>query len=251
MRRITTWFFYGLCLLLLSLPALSGAQEKQQTIDPKADNILRQMSDYLNTLQEFSINAENTVDTLLTSGQKLQLHRAIQVFVRRPDRLRANLEGDRYDQELFYDGKSITLFTKTLDYYATIEAPPTIEAALDRAEESVGLVAPFSDVVSRNCYDVLTKDVQYGFYVGLSTVLGVDCHHLAFRGEETDWQIWIEKGARPLPKKFVITSKWITGAPQFTGLVTGWDLSPKLQDSLFSFVAPKGAEKIEFLPPED
>ncbi len=71
MQKIKTWFFYGSCLLLLSFPAPSGAQEKQQTIDPKADGILRQMSEHLNTLLQFSVHVENGLDILLSSGQKL------------------------------------------------------------------------------------------------------------------------------------------------------------------------------------
>lgn len=251
MKKIRTWFFFGSCLLLLSFPDLSGAQEKQQTIDPKAVSILRQMSEHLNTLLQFSVHVENSLDILLSSGQKLQMGRAGDIFVRRPDRLRANMKGDRFRQEFFYDGKSITLFTKNLNYYATIKAPSNIEAAVDLAEESVGLVAPIADLIYLNCYDILIQDVQSGFYVGFSTVLGVECHHLAFRGEETDWQIWIENSTKPLPRKFIITSKWLAGAPQFTAFVTNWNVSPQFKDSLFTFVKPEGAQKIEFLSAEN
>jgi hypothetical protein len=62
-----------------------------------------------------------------------------------------------------------------------------------------------------------------------------------------DWQIWIEDGDKPLPKKFVITTKWMTGAPQFTVLVKSWNLSPKLTEDLFTFVPPKGAQRIDFI----
>jgi len=126
MQRITIWFFYGLSLFLLGLPTPIGAQEKESAIDPKADSILRQMSEYLDSLVQFSFNTENSLDTLLTTGQKLQMGRTVDAFVQRPDRFRANAKGDVLDQELSYDGKSITLFEKKLNYYATIEAPSTI-----------------------------------------------------------------------------------------------------------------------------
>jgi len=209
------------------------------------------MSDYMNTLGQFIVRAENGEDTLLSTGQILQMGRSTETFVRRPDRLRGNINGGRFDQEFYYDGKSITLYTKGVNYYATAEAPATIEAALDDAEESVGLVAPFADLISQNAYDTLIEDVTLGSYVGLSNVFGVECHHLAFRGEESDWQIWIENSEKPLPRKFIITSKWVTGAPRFVGYITGWDLSPELKDSLFTFVAPEGAEEIEFLAPDN
>ena len=247
----TLCFIAALCLVLLSYPAFSADSANPPAIEVKADKLLRQMSEYLNTLEQFTLHTENSVDTLLATGHKVQLGRAVEVFVRRPDRFRANIKGDIFDQGLYYDGKSITLFGKKVNYYATIKAPPTIEAAMNHAEQSFGLVAPLADLMYRNCYDLLMEDVKVGFYVGLSTVLGVECHHLAFRAEETDWQVWIEAGERPVPKKFVITSKWVAGAPQFTGLLTMWDVSPQLKDSLFTFVAPEGAHQIEFLPAEN
>jgi hypothetical protein len=85
----------------------------------------------------------------------------------------------------------------------------------------------------------------------LSTISGVQCHHLAFRAEETDWQIWIENSKTPLPRKFVITSKWTAGAPQFTAVLSDWDVSPQFEEGLFTFVPPAGAEQIGFLPAEN
>jgi hypothetical protein len=95
------------------------------------------------------------------------------------------------------------------------------------------------------------KDVRSGGYVGLSTILGIECHHLAFRSEETDWQIWIENSKTPLPRKFVITSKWIAFAPQFIALITKWSTAAQLDESLFFFSVPRRAVKIEFLPIEN
>jgi hypothetical protein len=237
--------------MLFSLTALGRAQEESTAIDPQADKILRQMGAYLDTLEAFTLHTENSLDTVLDSSQMLQLGRAVDVFVRRPDRLRANIMGDVFDQELYYDGKSITLFGKKVGLYATMEAPSNIEEAMDHAIESFGLVAPLAELIYRNAYDVLTEDVKSGFYAGASTVLGVECHHLAFRGGETDWQIWIENSDKPLPRKFVITSKWVAGAPQFTALLTQWDVSVQLEDDLFTFVPPEGTHKIEFLPVEE
>jgi hypothetical protein len=107
--------------------------------------------------------------------------------------------------------------------------------------------APGSDLIYKNAYNILTEDVISGFYIGMSVVGGVKCHHLAFRGNEVDWQIWIEEGNKPLPKKFIVTSKWMTGAPQFTVTIKSWNLSPKLADNMFTFVPPKGAQKIDFI----
>ncbi len=236
---------------LLSCPAFAQDPVAVKAIGANADRVLHQMSDYLNALEQFTIHLENSVDTLLETGQKIQLGRSVDVSIKRPNRLRADINGDIFDQELFYDGKSVTLYGKKVNYYATAKAPENIESALDYAEQSFGLVAPAADLIYRNSYDILTKDIYSGGYVGLSTVSGVECHHLAFRGKETDWQIWIENSKTPLPRKFIITSKWLAGAPQFTALLTDWNVSAQLKESLFIFLAPDKAEEIKFLPVEN
>jgi hypothetical protein len=217
-------------------------------VDAKADKVLRQMSEYLNSLEQFTFHAENTQDELLSTGQKVQRGRTVNLSVRRPDRFLADVKGDARNQQLFYDGKTITLYGKNVNFYATIDAPATIDTALDHALESFGLSAPLADFISKGSYEYMKENVDSGFYVGLSNVHGVESHHLAFRQEDIDWQIWIENSKTPLPRKIVITNKWQTGAPQFTALLSDWNLSPMLKDSLFTFVPPDKAEKIEFLP---
>ena len=93
----------------------------------------------------------------------------------------------------------------------------------------------------------MLKASSSGFVVGQSVVGGVRCIHLAFRGTEVDWQIWVEDGDKPLPRKFIITAKQVAGEPQFTVLLRSWDLAPKLTNREFGFAPPKGAKKIEYL----
>jgi len=229
-------------------PTLCAEAEDSPAIQAKADQVLRQMGDYLKSLEQFSFRAESTVEKVLSTGQKLQFAYTADIYVKRPNRLRADGSGDIYNQQLFYDGKTFTLLDKDSNVYGTIKASGNIEESLDYALEAFNLSAPLSEIIHRNAYDIITEGVQSGFYVGLSSIGGVTCHHLAFRQKEIDWQIWIEDSNTPIPRKFIISERLITGAPQFSSLTDGWDASPVLEDSLFDFVAPKGAEMIEFLP---
>jgi hypothetical protein len=236
---------------MILLPVTGFAQEEAPAIEPQADKVLRQMSEHLDSLKQFSFHTENTTDEVRTSGQKLQFGHAVDVFVRRPNRLRASVKGDiRGDRELFYDGKTITLFAKNVNLYGTLKAPADIEGALDHARESFSLEAPLADIVYRNSFEILTEGITTGAYIGLNPVDGVECHHLAFSRDDIDVQVWVENSKTPLPRKLIITEKWVTGAPQFTARLSDWDTSPKLKESLFTFVPPDKAEKIEFLPAE-
>ncbi|WP_428442365.1 DUF2092 domain-containing protein [Photobacterium sagamiensis] len=59
-----------------------------------------------------------------------------------------------------------------------------------------------------------------GYVVGKSVIEGVRCDHLAFRSPYVDWQLWVQEGSEPLPRKLVITSRDVVNAPQFAVLMT-------------------------------
>ena len=250
------WVPLGTALALvlsfgLTPPALSAAKPaKPQTpkIEPKAAEILKQMCDYLKGLQQFSFQAEITEDVLLATGQKIQLGKSVEASVRRPDRMRAESLGDEDNRLFLYDGKTITLMDRSRNVYTTIDAPPEIDAALNHAIQAFNLRAPLADLVYTKAYENLTSGVISGFYAGLHKVQGVPCHHLAFRQKDIDWQIWIEDGARALPRKYVISTVDVVGAPQFEVMMRNWTTSPDVSPTKFHFTPPAGATEVKFLP---
>lgn len=236
------------CAIMAGFPALSHGQDEAPAIEPKAQRILEEMSAHVATLKQFSLHAETTYDVVVSAGRKIQYAESVDVYVRRPNRFRASKKGDLVIQDLYYDGNTLTLTNPDLNFYATIEAPPEIQQALNHALESFGIEAPLAEFVQKNAGRDLAEDVESASYVGLHSVHGVECHHLLLVLEEIDAQIWIENSKTPLPRKVVITNKMVAGAPQFTALLLDWNVGAKLKDSLFTFVAPEGAERIEFLP---
>ena len=243
-RRIVSIFALAM-LVTAGWPQPGHAQPTG--MDAQAEKLLRRMSDYLAGRKQFTIKTENTLEVVLTSGQKLQFASPATASVWRPNKLRADRKGDILNQEFFYDGKNLTLYNPKENLYATTAAPPTIDEMLDFAREKLDVIAPGAEILYSNAAERMLKVTTSGFVVGPSIVEGVKTAHLAFRGAEVDWQIWIEEGGRPLPRKFVLTSKQVKGEPQFTVLVRNWDLAPKLTEQMFSFTPPKGAKKIDFL----
>lgn len=253
-RSVPLRFDTGCAISLTMVCALGLANsaygaEDASTIEPEAAQVLQQMSDYLGSFEQFKFRSENTIDRVMRSGQQLQMSAHVDIAIQRPNRFRVNRRGDIVDQEFYFDGKTLTLYGKRVNYYATMTASETVDinTALDLAREEVGVIAPASDLVYQDAYQGLMEDVESGIYVGTSTIDGVEVHQLAFRGSEVDWQIWIEKGDKPLPRKYLITSKWIAGAPQFTAVFSDWDTSATLEDALFQFSPPPEAEEIEFI----
>ena len=174
-------------------------------IGPRADRILREMSEYLKTAREFTFHADVAYDSVLPSGQKIQYGGAVDVAVRRPDRLRAEYRGDQRKRRAVYDGRKFTVNDLAANVYTVTEVPPEIGAAVDTVFEKYGFSAPLADFVYADVYRALMENARTGFLVGEHSVDGTPCQHLAFSQESIDWQIWIEDGPRPLPRKFLIT----------------------------------------------
>jgi hypothetical protein len=132
--------------------------------------------------------------------------------------------------------------------YGVVKSPGQIDMALDQMLKDYGLTMPVADFLYSNPYAVLTEKVITGALIGLHSCGGQRrCHHLAFTQEAIDWQIWIEDGPRPLPRKLVITYKLEPGSPQFVARLSKWDFHPGLSKSDFEFKLPKGASEIKFL----
>jgi hypothetical protein len=238
----------ALAVTALALTLSTVATAQPAGVDPDATRMLKRMTDYVGGLPRFSVDTAATVEVVLPSGQKIQFTSATRTMLQRPDKLRSERVGDVLSQLFYYDGRKLTIYNPEEDYYATVPAPATIDAMLDFARETLDVVAPAGDLVTLDAYARLMDGVTQGFRVGKSAIGGVRCDHLAFRSGDLDWQIWIEDGERPLPRKFVITSLDIEQAPQFEVVMSNWSLAPAIPAGFFDFAPPPGAKAIEFLP---
>ena len=108
-----------------------------------------------------------------------------------------------------------------------------------------GIEMPLIDMLYNGTAGNLTEEVRVGILVGDSMVDGVATDHLAFRQPDIDWQLWVEKGQRALPRKIVITTRYEVGDPQYTAVLR-WNNAPKFDAGTFNLVPPAGATKIPY-----
>jgi hypothetical protein len=126
--------------------------------------------------------------------------------------------------------------------------PASIDDTLDTLAGKYGMALPLADLVFADPYKGLTENVRSSQYLGTGYVFDTKCHHLAFRQAAIDWQIWVEEGSKPLPRKIVITFKESPGHPQYTAFLSNWNLDAKIADGSFSFTPPAGAKQVDFAP---
>ena len=237
------------CRMVVVLAVLSVAAQAQGAgIAPEAKRILKASTDFLASQQRFSTNTRNTLEVVLKSGQKIEFNSTGRQSVQRPNRLRAERTGDIVNQVFVYDGKSLTVSNPEAKVYDQVAAPGSLEDMLDFARTRLDIVAPGSDLIYKNAYDILMDGVTEGTVLGKAVIEGVRCDHLAFRAPQVDWQIWIQEGPQPLPRKMVITTLDLPKAPQFSVTVTQWNLKPTFDAQTFTFTPQAGVKRVDLLP---
>jgi hypothetical protein len=231
-------------------PAAAGAPAPAPppAIEPKADAVLKRMGALLAGAKSFSFKSHATLDQALDNGQAVQVARNQRVVTRRPDRIAVVVDADLEEMSYWYDGKRVTALNRRTNAYAVTDAPPTIDATFDMLAERYGMVIPLSDLLFEDPYKALVTGARAGLYVGTGHVFETKCDHLAFRQAGVDWQVWIEQGERPVPRKIVITYKDLPARPQYTAYLSDWNLDSDAKDERFVPKVPEGAKKVEFGP---
>jgi hypothetical protein len=222
-----------------------------EDINPHADEILRSMSNFLAGTKAFSVSADTSNEILTLEGQKLQFNSHSNLIVERPSGFLVNRQGRFADVALFFDGAALTLYGKTLNAYVQKDVPGTLDDAIHAIERETSLSIPGADLLLSDPYAALSSDVTSSGYYGKAYIGGVECDHLAFRTPTVDWQLWVKAGDEPLPMKYVITTKWMTGAPQYSVRLSDWNIKPVIAPGRFNFSVPTGAVKVEALPVDE
>jgi hypothetical protein len=224
--------------------AASKAVVPAPAIEPAAAAAVDRMGDYLKTLSAFAIHVETTTDEVLIAGPKVQYGGAIDATYRAPDRLRMRIARDEEnDQQFFYDGATLSLWIEAKKEWAGVSMTGTVAEAIAAVESKYDVTFPLGDLLGRAARKELLTDVEAGIVIGTGRVAGVECDHLGFHQAGADWQLWIEKGDRPLPRKMVITTLGEPSQPQHSEILT-WDVSPKIDAAMFTFTPPAGAQRI-------
>jgi hypothetical protein len=234
--KISLWF---ILMLFLVLPVIGQAQENQAKI------ILKAMSDYVGRMQTIELAFDSDIEVITPQLEKIQFTSSGEALLSRPDKLRAHRVGGYADVEMFFDGKSVNIYGRHLNGYARFDAPGSVDQLIHALRQGHGVAMPGADLLLSNSYDLLVAGIQEAKYMGQGVIDGVDCEHLAFRNADTDWQLWVETGKTPIPRKMVITSKTLNCAPQYTLRIKRWETGVVPAQNAFTFTPPKGATVLD------
>lgn len=244
MKRIKRVLSVFPALLFITVMSLSPAICQAQDQEGDAMKILKAMSDYVGGQKTIQLTFDSDIEVITPQLEKIQFTNSGGALLERPNRLRAHRVGGYADVELIFDGKTVNVYGKHVNGYAQFEAPGTVDHLIEALRAGHGIALPGSDLLLSDSYAVLAAGVLESKHIGSGVIDGRECEHLAFRNFDTDWQIWIEAGDKPIPRKLVVTSKTLNSAPQYTIRIKEWKTGIKPAPDAFSFVPPTGAETL-------
>jgi len=241
----------GLLTMSLAAPGAHAqtapAGAAANAVDPASVQALRDMGAYLQTLKRFHVETELTGERVLADGQKVQHTAYANMDVERPNKIRAVMRTATSRRDIIYDGKTVTLYSPAQKYYSTVEFSGSIGELIERMEQRYAVELPLSDLFLFGTPLAPLDKFESAMNAGQEFIDDDLCDHYVFRQPKFDWQIWISTGARPLPRKVVITNRADDARPQSVSLID-WNLKSTFKDSIFKFVPPQGSTKVEIVP---
>jgi len=234
--------FATLAAMFLVTLTAAPAMAQPQAGDAKA--ILKAMSDHVSSQKTIELTLDSDIEVITPQLEKIQFTNSGEMLLSRPDKVRAHRVGGYADVALYFDGKTVSVLGKHINGYAQFEAPGNVDQLIEVLRAGHGIALPGADLLLSNSYDALVAGVKEAKHIGRGVIDGRECEHLAFRNFDTDWQLWVEVGEKPIPRKMVITSKTMNSAPQYTLRVKTWKTDVKPAQDAFAFVPPAGAKKL-------
>ncbi len=234
------------CVTFAAEPT-STSSARPSGIAPYADKLLTKACQALNSVDAFSFHAEIMFDQVLPPDVKVQFAGAMNFAVQRPDELAVDYQSDLGAKELWYSDGTLTVLDPTRMAYTTFAVPPVIDGMLDRVAEMDNLTIPLSDFAASDTCKLLRKETTYGGYVGIGDVNGIECDHIALSSPKADFQLWLDRSGKPIPRKVVMNYRNLPGSPEYIALLSDWKFPKKIPSSRFRADVPKDFKRIEFL----
>lgn len=244
----------GTALLLAALPltlqaakqAAATAASQNAAVDSSAVAALDRMGAALRALKQFTLASDASTEVVLDNGQKIELDSQLKYQVQPPKRLFVDMDSARTHRQLFYDGKTMTLYSPRLKYYASVDGvDATLGELAGKLWTDYGIDLPLADLFQWGSSTPPRSTLTSAVHVGSGSVDGASVDQYAFQQKDVDWQLWIGQDDH-LPRKIVIISHDDPAQPAYTARLK-WDVRAAIDPKSFTFTPPQGAARIGIL----
>jgi len=246
------WVAFLAAVASTAFAAEPAKKAAEVAVDPAAVAVVQRAGEFLRAHERFSFRAETAFEVVQDDGEKLEFGASRRYLVRRPDRVRVEVEPRSGERQLIvFDGDQLTMAQPDAKVYSQVKLKQhrEIDAMLDALRDAFGVPVPIGALLRANPSPDIIGSLTSAYRVGDARIGGAECDQIAVRNEHTDVQFWIEQGDEPLLRRVVITYRDEPGAPSFAADLGDWKLDAKSSDKDFRYAPPKDAERIRFAVP--
>ncbi|NUA29801.1 DUF2092 domain-containing protein [Cupriavidus basilensis] len=228
----------------------AGALTFQAGIEPRAVDILKVASARLAAARTMAFTAVVSYESPSRLGPPLVYSTKSQVTLQRPDKLKVVTPGDGPPSEFYYDGKTMMALAPAENLVAIADAPPTIDAALQKAYDTAAIYFPFTDVIVTDPYKDIAAGLKTAFYIGQSDIVGnTTTDMVAYVTGDVFVQAWIGTQDK-LPRR--IYAVYLNDRTRLRHVLelSNWELDVTVPATAFVSASASSAARIAFEPPE-
>ena len=237
-----------ICIGSSPIPAARAAEPAQPAktaISDEAKEAVQRMGKTL-AAEDVSVKARTIRVYLDDKDQPLHIFHTMDIVMHRPDRLAVKVTGDQGSDELFYDGKTVTLAGSDKSKYGQMAAPNTIAAMLEEVVGRLGVDFPLADLLAPAPHEAFLSGVTTGSEVDTVTIDGAPYRHLFFtQPPGIELELWVSKNEQSLPARLIVTHRLLPGQPNLIAEFSDWKFGTRHPDSEFVFQPPPGATKVD------
>jgi hypothetical protein len=237
-RKVSVRIAAAVAILLGSLTAPATAQQADENplLDPVAMKKLQAFSDFMGKLDFFAFTAVNSFDELEPGGVRIKRFSKTEMVIDRPDKMAFHLNFDNSTSRKvwFKDGQITSASIEGKNYFRR-QVPRTLDELFVHMEEKFNVSPPMADFLVSDIFAVHGKDLLSAIYLGERLINGRKLDHLSFESRGADWQIWLDVGEKPLPRRAEIEFFVGDATLQYSTQFLEWNLEVFHTGTVFDF----------------
>jgi len=215
--------------------------------DEEAADLLKRGLNYLSNLEKFQVTTQQTYEDLMNNQVRIDLETSANLTVSRPDKIRIERFENASHELFLFNGEDFTLHNPDDKVYATEKLKGNLEDMFHTVRDTFGISASAGDLIYKDSYSLMIVGVKGARVIGKERIGDIMCDHLVFVRPDVSYQIWISESEPYLPHKYVVTDTSTSHLLSFSTLMTGWDLDPKISDTMFRYEPTDDTHRIFFM----
>lgn len=239
----------ALMLSFALAPAFALARDDKPPIDEKTAAVMKKLGPVYKDAK--SLHCEATIVTTVSDGdEKRDFNLKATIDLQRPNKFAmriSNTKDKAGGLDLVSNGEKVFTFVRRQKEYTEQKAPESMAPFAQRLQglrpQNTGIL--FANVLTDEPVESLLEGISEGKHAGMEKVAGKECHHLKFKQEGMDWELWVAADGEAFVMKASSEFETPNGKMVVVETYSDWKRDAEPAKDAFTFTPPEGAKKVD------